>query len=118
LADSTEDDRVALVKFQTAPEVTRMGYINVGAKTVDGERIPTKAALRRLLLGDKKNGVEPQPSEVLFDVTSLLGPCVGETFRGDALPPGYTLQVVGPDPYAKRLWYAGVSVNTRGISVR
>lgn len=84
-------------------------YINVGAKTPDGERIPSKAALKRLLVGGKVKGqpVEPQPSEVLFDKTAALGPG-DEVYRGDALPADATLQVCGPDPYEKRDWWASV----------
>jgi hypothetical protein len=95
-----------------------MSYVNVGAHTPDGERIPTKARLKLLLLGDKKNGVEPQPSEVFFDSTSPMGPCANETLRGDDLPTEHTLQVVGPDPYTSRRWYASVSVTPQGIQVR
>ena len=94
-----------------------MSHVSVGAKTLDGQHVKTKKALKTLLLGDKRSGVEAQPSEVLLYVTDLLGPCVGQQFRGDTLPIEHTLRVVGPDPYNHRVWYASVSVTNKGIVV-
>jgi hypothetical protein len=93
-------------------------YAGVGAMSPDGQRIPTKTALKRLLLGEKKSSTEPAPSEVLFDVTDLLGDYAGQTFRGDDLPEGVSLQVVGPDPQTKRIWYATVTRTEHGITVK
>lgn len=90
-------------------------YVNVGAATPDGTRIKTKAELKRLLLGGKvrSENVPATPSEVMFDSTAAMGP--GErTYRGDDLPVEYTLQVVGPDPYTDRRWYASVSRDADG----
>lgn len=80
-----------------------MPYINVGAvKVADESPIPTKKALKELLTSE--------PSEVLFFNTAFkLGP--GEQmYRGNELDPQYTYQVVGPDPYTSRKWYASVVV--------
>lgn len=73
-----------------------MAYINVGAK-INGERPKTKKALREAM--------KAHPETVLFDRTAAFD---GQgTIRGDELPRD-TLQVVGPDPYAKRTWYASI----------
>lgn len=75
-----------------------MTFVNVGAK-VDGVRPKTKKALREALKAD--------PRSVVFDNTSDMGPqLVG--INGANVPVEYTLQVVGPDPYTKRNWYASV----------
>lgn len=73
-----------------------MAYVNVGAK-VNGERPRTKKAL--------KEAMAAHPETVLFDRTAAFegrGP-----IRGDELPED-TLQVVGPDPYTNRKWYASI----------
>lgn len=35
----------------------------------------------------------------------------GDQISGDSLPPGDTLQVVGPDPFTSRKWYASVKAD-------
>ncbi|MDJ0463089.1 hypothetical protein [Streptomyces sp. H27-C3] len=88
-----------------------MSFINVGASDAQGKRIPTKAALKRALKEDS--------ASVTFDRTSAinLGPS-NATIKGDKLPEGDKLTVVGPDPYSNRRWYATVYLNSHGnISV-
>lgn len=88
-----------------------MSFINVGASDAQGERIPTKAALKRALKED--------PASVTFDRTAVVGPDKGAgPIKGDDLPANDKLTVVGPDPYTNRRWYATVYLNTHGnISV-
>lgn len=78
-----------------------MAYVNVGAY-VNGERPRTKKALR--------DAMRERPADVTFDVTALAmfhnGPM---TYNGNELPPGDTLSVAGPDPYASRNWFASVT---------
>ena len=80
-----------------------MTYVNVGAY-VDGVRPRTKKALREALA--------VSPADVRFDQTSALaaGKISSCDLRGDAVPPGYRLAVVGPDPYTHRRWYAVVEI--------
>lgn len=78
-----------------------MTYINVGASKITGERIRTKKALKEYFA--------TAPGSIVFDVTSPLGPMGGQIIYGNELPKGYKLQVVGPDPYTKRVWYATVT---------
>lgn len=83
-------------------------YINVGATfdTGNGDgpvRVKTKAALRKAL--------DEAPGDVMFDVTSMLvAPGAPKHYRGDEVPDGVTLSVVGPDPYEARVWYASVKL--------
>lgn len=74
-----------------------MTYVNVGALSRDGVRYPSKKALREALKAD--------PSEVIFDPTSILGP-ITESICGDSIPQGVKLSVCGPDPYESRKWFA------------
>ena len=72
-------------------------FINCGARLAsNGERIPTKNALKQALA--------TQPGAVVFDETALFK-TVGDIY-GDQIPPATKLVVTGPDPYAKRTWYA------------
>ncbi len=96
-----------------------MPYINVGAFTGDPDnrvRFKSKAALKRLLLGDKNNAAAP--GEVLFDNTATgVGPG-DELYRGDDLPPtGTKLTVVGPDPHTDRKWYATVELRDGKVTI-
>jgi hypothetical protein len=96
-----------------------MAYVNVGAyigtanadgETVTGERVASKAALKAAL--------KERPGEVLFDVTAMIhnGP---KLYRGDEIPQGVNLSVVGPDPYTSRKWYATVALTSKGgVSVK
>lgn len=79
-----------------------MDNIGVGAQLSTG-RPATKKALRDALTS--------APETVRFDATAAVGAQVGQTFTGDAIPDGVRLNVVGPDPYTARNWYANV---TRG----
>lgn len=82
-----------------------MDNIGVGA-LVNGERPPTKKALREALAN--------APTTVELDSTAAVGGHVGKTFRGDAIPEGVRLNVVGPDPYTARNWYANVTCGRDG----
>jgi hypothetical protein len=84
-----------------------MSYINCGAR-INGERARTKKALREALTTD--------PSSVVFDPTSMFDSQA--EIAGDAIPAGTTLSVVGPDPYARRNWYASVSSSNGKVSVK
>ncbi len=91
-----------------------MSYINVGAKITDGYGVtndcPTKKALKAALAS--------MPDSVQFYGTSPMGPQHFATPATIAsLPQGYTLTVVGPDPYNKRTWYASVTVVNGKIKV-
>jgi hypothetical protein len=75
-------------------------FINVGAFGPDGQRVPTKKALKELLATN--------PAGVTFDRTSAFD-TVG-TIKGDEIPLDSRLTVVGPDPFWRRSWYASVRV--------
>ena len=79
-----------------------MQYVTCGAY-VNGERPKTKKAL--------KDAMKETPAKVVFDKTSLFD-CEGDkTIRGNALHDSVTINVVGPDPYHNRKWYATVTAN-------
>jgi hypothetical protein len=79
-------------------------WINVGAYIGD-DRAASKAALKRALAS--------APHTVTFDATSELsaGPA---GYRGDDVPAGVNLSVVGPDPYTSRKYYATVTRKADG----
>jgi hypothetical protein len=86
-------------------------WVNAGATDkLTGQRVNTKAELKRLLKG--------APQNVVFDHTSLgdsarfNGSEVAEILHQAKGTKAYT--VVGPDPYTKRVWYATVTVNNLG----
>jgi hypothetical protein len=86
-----------------------MSYINVGAY-VNGVRPKSKKALRDALAAG---------ADVEFDSTAAFGPRAGETIYATHNDiKADTLQVVGPDPYEKRDWYASVFVKAGKIVVR
>jgi hypothetical protein len=62
-------------------------YLNCGA-SVSNRRVKTKAELKALM--------RENPSQVTFDATSMFDR--DGSFKGDAIPAGVTLSVVGPDP--------------------
>jgi hypothetical protein len=106
--------------FFPSERETLMPFVNVGAFTGDPSnrtRIKSKAALKRLLVGDRNN--KATPGEVLFDNTAMgVGPG-DELYRGDDLPPtGTKLTVVGPDPHTDRKWYATVEVVAGKVTVK
>lgn len=74
-------------------------YVNVGAHDREGRRYRTKRALREAL--------DSAPSEVIFYSTEHNTSALPE-YRADSIPTGVRLEVVGPDPYKRRLWYANV----------
>jgi hypothetical protein len=86
-------------------------FINTGAK-INGQRARTKKALREALA--------VTPDSVTFDVTQLFGELAGRTLAAvDVLThPQWTLVVVGPDPYARRNWYASVAAASDHLSVK
>ena len=85
-----------------------MSFINVGAY-VGGQRPKSKKALREALAAS--------PGTVFFDSTAAFGAHAGEDLPAVRLPEilgGDVLEVVGPDPYSKRNWYATVAVAGTG----
>lgn len=85
-------------------------WINSGVRDkLTGDRIKTKAELRRLLVG--------APQNVTFDLTSMTE--VGRDLTGTEVAEILTRQdvkynVVGPDPYRARKWYATVELDRNG----
>jgi len=79
-------------------------YFNCGAYGADGKRIPTKKQLRAEMAD--------HPGEVYFDGTALVKDVGG--YRGDDIPDGAILSVVGPNPYESRKWYASVRKTAEG----
>jgi hypothetical protein len=82
-----------------------MGYINGGVRSATTNTpIASKAALKRAVVAD--------PADVMFFCTSELG----EVFNGrlTETPESAKLQVVGPDPYTNRRWYATVTRDAAG----
>lgn len=75
-----------------------MAYVNVGAY-VNGTRPKTKKALREALKAD--------PSTVVFDCT-VMGRESDRFTAQHTVASGDVLQVVGPDPYRSRVWYASI----------
>ncbi|QNK82611.1 hypothetical protein [Nakamurella sp. PAMC28650] len=79
----------------------------MGALDAEGHRVMTKRALREMLAID--------PAQVKFDCTGLRDE--GRIIKGDSIPPGMTLVVVGPDPFTKRSWYANAYNRADGTLV-
>jgi len=85
-------------------------WINAGASHSTGERVKTKAELKRTL--------KATPHAVILDTTSnfpnheerVLASDLGNR-RNHKIE---AWQVCGPDPYHKRDWYATITVNARG----
>lgn len=81
-----------------------MSHDQGGAHLLPQIRRPaTKKALREALLAD--------PASVRLVTTSAFGGFAG---RATELPAGLTFNVVGPDPYRKRSWYASVERKADG----
>lgn len=76
-------------------------YIQGGAEFVAEKN--TKKAL--------KEAIKERPTAVWLFSTSAFGGWSG--FASD-LPPGATFNVIGPDPYKKRSWYATVKKDPSG----
>jgi hypothetical protein len=84
-------------------------YINVGAMTPMGRRLPTKKSLKEAVENDS----------VAFDQTAMLqSGRVPGIFELKELPEGVVLSVVGPDPYEKRSWYASVERTGDKVKVK
>jgi hypothetical protein len=64
-----------------------------------------------------REAVTENPEGLYFDVTSPLGPHGNELMTLGELSVGESLQVVGPDPYHRRNWYASVVKTSDGIKV-
>lgn len=77
-----------------------MDYVTAGAKDREGERFPSKKALKEALTAD--------PSEVIFDITDLFHSELGKLICADSIPADVTVQVAGPDPYTSRKWFASI----------
>jgi hypothetical protein len=84
-------------------------WVNAGAiDRLTGQRVKTKAELRRLLAG--------APQNVMFDHTALGDDA---TFTGDQIAEimrhaDKKWSVCGPDPYVKRDWWATVELDRNG----
>jgi hypothetical protein len=91
-------------------------FVNVGAVDHRGKRIPTKKALKEIVA--KVVTAKTFEDGVMFDQTSMMqsGRIPGNATVQDLMnaPAGTELQVVGPDPYSKRNWYATVKVDRNG----
>lgn len=92
-----------------------MSYVNCGALSSNGQRIPTKKALKDAV--QRYN--DGQDDAVGFDQTSMVQ---SEAVPGLAmcadLKEGTIMSVVGPDPYSKRSWYASVERKNGRIKVK
>jgi hypothetical protein len=85
--------------------ITEKTYVQGGADwDVKYPARKSKAELKKFIKAD--------PSSVYLYATSSMGPQFSDT--ADKLPEGMVFNVVGPDPYTKRDWYASVFRNTRG----
>lgn len=85
-------------------------YINAGATHSTGQRVKTKAELKRTL--------RATPHAVIFDTTSNW-PAAEERVVASDLGNRTnhkieSWQICGPDPYNDRKWYATVTVNHLG----
>lgn len=78
-------------------------FVQGGARfPVEGKA--TKKALKEALAAD--------PTQVRLYATSSMGPQFNDT--ADQLPDDMSFNVVGPDPYTKRDWYATVRKGVKG----
>lgn len=77
-----------------------MSYVTAGAQDREGNRFPSKKALKAALAAS--------PSEVMFDVTDMFHPELPGLLCADSIPEGVKVQVAGPDPYTKRNWFASI----------
>lgn len=96
-------------------------FINCGALDGSGKRIPTKSKLKEAVARAARavaEGDQHGDDFVMFDQTSMTmsGRIPGNATVADLLkaPTETHLQVVGPDPYTKRNWYATVKVGRGG----
>lgn len=80
-----------------------MSYVQGGAAFPGTKN--TKTAL--------KAAIKEDPSKVRLYCTSEMGPQFSDT--ADKLPEGVTFNVVGPDPYRRRDWYASVKRGRNGL---
>lgn len=83
-----------------------MSYVNVGVRDLIGQDIPTKSALKRMIAED--------PSSVLIYQTTVgkEHDWPSRTHVSDVSETEH-YSVVGPNPYTKRSWYAGITFNAR-----
>ena len=73
-----------------------MAYVNVAAY-IGGRLAPTKKALREAVAG--------APKSVALESTSPFTPFSGPLTEATE---GVTYQAVGPDPWARRSWFASI----------
>lgn len=85
-------------------------WINAGATHSTGQRVKSKAELKRTL--------KATPQAVTFDTTSNFPKAEERVLASDlGNRPNKAIeawQVCGPDPYNDRKWYATVTVNHLG----
>ena len=84
-----------------------MSFINVGARTGNGDDVKTKKALTEL--------VKANSAELYFYGTSQFTPFQGGVKDIDG---GIILSVTGPNPYTNRKWYATVRKENGKIVVK
>jgi hypothetical protein len=96
-------------------------FVNCGAVDGNGQRIPTKAKLKEVVARAARaiaEGDEHGDDFVMFDQTAMMmsGRIPGNATVKDLMnaPVGTQLQVVGPDPYNSRKWYATVKADKNG----
>lgn len=90
-------------------EIKLTNFINVGALTSDARRVSTKKQLKELC----------ESGEVAFDQTGFpLSGLLPGTIVPEDMKSGIILSVVGPDPHAKRNWYANVELKGGKLVVR
>jgi hypothetical protein len=80
-----------------------MAYVNVGVKTHNLDNISTKKALKDSVSTDPEN-VYVYGTSAFFGFTNR---CVTELDKSDKY------QVVGPDPYTSRKWYATIEYSAK-----
>lgn len=70
---------------------------------------PTKTAL--------KEAIYNNPEKVRLQNLDLMGAQAGWSGRADELPVGWKADVVGPDPYTDRRWYATITRKATGLTI-
>lgn len=85
-------------------------WINAGATHSTGQRVKTKAELKRTL--------KATPSAVIFDTTGNFPDAEFKVVASDLGNRRFhqeeAWQIVGPDPFTDRKWYATVRTNRLG----
>jgi hypothetical protein len=94
----------SLIRLVKAVRKKRGNRMSMGAETRQGEDFKTKKAFKEAVANDPK-------SFRLFD-TSLFDP--EPDHNGETLPIGKRFEVVGPNVYRDRRWYATIEKKADG----